>query len=334
MRYLIRVLKDCRLKEFKEAVQQVRERSGRGRLLVTADMVFSALRYGAGYRDYVTLGFDRMKRKNRRTYLTRIENRRLIQLVNDRKYRAVFEDKAKFCACFSDMLGRDYLLMEDAAEEEIAAFLQQHPVVFAKAREGGRDMERLVVQEFENLHSLVHYVMNPLKRFTVLEEAVQQHPALNALYPESVNCLRLLTVLDEQGEPHCLYGVLKMGNAGRWTDSRCKDRLVCLVDLKTGRLKEAAYTENMERLTEHPYTGKRLQDYQLPFVQEAVALAMRAAKVIPQVRYMGWNIALTQKGPVLMEGVCYPEYLYGQLPEYTPDQVGLLPSIQKYVKGM
>lgn len=334
LRYFIRVIHECRMQQFWQAVQKVCEETGRAKLRVAGDMFRCALRYGAGYHDYVVYGFAHMKRQERKTYLTRIQNGKLISLVNDTKYVMVFEDKARFSRCFSEYLQRDFLLMENAAEEEIEAFLQKHEVVFAKSREDGRYMERLVVSEFETPHKLTHYVMNPIKNFTVLEEEVRQHEAVSRLYPGSVNCLRVVTLIDDAGEPQCLYAVLKTGNAGRWTDSRREDSLVCPVNLETGRLMGKAYTPAMKNYELHPYTGTKLKDYQLPFISEAVQMVKEVSLIVPQMRYMGWNVALTEKGPVLMEGVPYPEYDYGQLPEFTAERGGLLSVIRKYVKEM
>ena len=195
-------------------------------------------------------------------------------------------------------------------------------------------MERLVISEFETVHKLVHYVMNPIKNFTVLEAQVQQHEVIARLYPCGVNCLRIVTLIDDSAVPHCLYAVLKMGNSGRWTDSRREDSMVCPIDLETGCLKGKAYTPDMQSHEQHPYTGVKFKDYALPYISEAIALAKEVSLVVPQMRYMGWNIALTQTGPVLMEGVPYPEYDYGQLPEFTEKHIGLLSQIQKYVKEM
>lgn len=331
MRYLMRVIRRCQLKQFRQAVRLVHRRTGRSRLGVTLDMLFCALRYGAGYNDYVMFGFDQKEHKICKTYLTRFQNRKLINLVNDPEHTGVFENRVKFYMQFSALLGRDFLLVEEASEEELAAFLEKHPVVFAKSKEDGRCLERLVVAEFASVHQLVHYVMNPVKRFTVLEEEVVQHPAVRALHPCSVNCLRVVTLLADDGTCHTLYAVLKMGNEGRCTDGRQGNGLVCPVDLSTGRMAKTAYMPGMKGCTEHPYTGVRFEGYVLPFVREAAELAKKAALMVPRVRYVGWNIALSEEGPVLMEGVSYPEYRYGQLPE---EPTGNLPLIQKYVKGM
>ena len=49
------------------------------------------------------------------------------------------------------------------------------------------------------------------------------------------------------------------------------------------------------------------------------------------VRYIGWDVCITPDGPVLIEGNDYPGYDFWQLPEHTPDKIGLLPYYKKMV---
>ena len=54
-------------------------------------------------------------------------------------------------------------------------------------------------------------------------------------------------------------------------------------------------------------------------------MVCEAALEIPQIGYMGWDIAFTPNGPVLVEGNEYPGNGLLQLPEHTPDKIGIMP---------
>ena len=58
----------------------------------------------------------------------------------------------------------------------------------------------------------------------------------------------------------------------------------------------------IEHFEEHPETGARILGLQLPYLDEVLDLAREAASILPQARCMGWDVALTPSGPVLMEG--------------------------------
>ena len=60
--------------------------------------------------------------------------------------------------------------------------------------------------------------------------------------------------------------------------------------------------------TAHPLTNKTFSEVKIPKVQEAFDMCKKAALILPEVRYIGWDIAFTKEGPVMVEGNEYPGY--------------------------
>lgn len=60
--------------------------------------------------------------------------------------------------------------------------------------------------------------------------------------------------------------------------------------------------ENGMSYSVHPDTGYPLLGFQIPRFEEAVALAKELAFVCPKVRYVGWDLALTPNGWIMIEG--------------------------------
>ena len=58
----------------------------------------------------------------------------------------------------------------------------------------------------------------------------------------------------------------------------------------------------------HPMTGKKFSEVKIAGVREALDMVVEAAEKIPQVRYIGWDIAFSKNGPVMVEGNEYPGY--------------------------
>ena len=52
----------------------------------------------------------------------------------------------------------------------------------------------------------------------------------------------------------------------------------------------------------HPISGKILLGFQIPFWYESLELAKKAALLYPQNRSVGWDIAIKNNGPILIEG--------------------------------
>ena len=56
------------------------------------------------------------------------------------------------------------------------------------------------------------------------------------------------------------------------------------------------------RTDRHPDTGVVFSEFTVPHYQEAVEMAFRAHRLFYRVRSIGWDIAITEEGPVFIEG--------------------------------
>ena len=55
----------------------------------------------------------------------------------------------------------------------------------------------------------------------------------------------------------------------------------------------------------------------------------KAARVTPEMGYVGWDVAIDQDGPILIEGNAYPGHDIYQMPGMVPDKVGMLPTFRE-----
>ena len=58
----------------------------------------------------------------------------------------------------------------------------------------------------------------------------------------------------------------------------------------------------------HPDTCTPFINFRVPYFDEAIALCKKAAKIRPDMRYVGWDVGITPTGPVLVEGNNLPAY--------------------------
>ena len=324
--YVFRMLSGSRFDKLFTVIRRVRERNGKNSVSIFFDILNCAIRYGAGYNDYLIFGFYDMTPSQRKTYVTRVSNKKIISLCNDPEYDYIFDNKNVFDARFEKYLGRRYLDLAKTDFTEFEEFLQGQQVIFAKPNEGesGKGIERLKTADFADARALYDYVMRPEKNFGTVEHALQQHEAFNKLYPLAINSLRIVTIV-ANGKAYCAYVTAKMGNEGKFVDNMENSGLCCPVDIETGKIMGVAHTSKLIVYEKHPYTGVTLKGYQLPYIKEAVELCKQAALEVPQIKYVGWDVCVTPTGPAIIEGNNYPGYDFWQLPEHTPDKIGLLP---------
>jgi hypothetical protein len=334
LKYVLHVLSGVRFRKVGECVARSHEISGKPGALILIDMAWCAARYGAGYYDYMMYGFFDRTAKERDTYLTRMRNKKLISYLNDDTYSHLIDNKNDFNTLFSKYLRRRVLDGRTCTPEEFEAFMADKDACFAKPDEGnsGKGVEKLKKADFANLSEMYDYIKS--KGNCAIEECVVQHPEMSRLYPCAVNCMRIVTDLVD-GQTHIAYVVLKSGNGGAVCDNSGQGGLICAVDKKTGVVTSIATDDLIAHHYEkHPYTGVEFKGFQIPLFQEAVAMCKEAAHVVPQIRHVGWDVAITPDGPVFIEGNNYPGTDLCQLYWNTPERQGLMPFYRKLLPGL
>ena len=325
LKYIIHILSGVRFNKIKECLDRSHEISGKNRFWMVFDMGWCALRYGAGYYDYMMYGFFDRTARERDTYLTRLRNKKLISYLNEDEYNHCTNNKNDFNILFKEYLHRDVLDGRNATFEEFEIFMSDKDACFAKPEEGssGHGVEKLYKKDFESLKAMFNYIQS--KGNCAIEQCVEQHTTMSRLYPHSVNCMRIVTDLAGD-EVHIAYVVLKTGNNGSVCDNSGQGGLICAVDKEKGIVTGIASDDCIAHYyVKHPYTGVTFDGFQIPLFKEAIAMCKEAAHVVPQIRHIGWDVAITLTGPVLIEGNSFPGTDLCQLYWNTPGRKGLMP---------
>jgi len=335
MKYLIKVISGARFKKMNKVMTDVKQKTGKSKIFIFFDMINCMIRYGAGYYDYNIFAFYNMNHKQRKTYITRFKNKKLIMYCNDQSYSHIFNNKNEFNKVYKKYLNREYLDLEKVTYKKFEKFMDNKDIIFAKPNvgESGKGIEKLYKKDYKDLKEMYKYVTNKEKNFGILEELIVQHEVLNKLYPLAINSLRIVSIVVD-GTPHIVYVVSKSGNEGKFVDNMENSGLCCPVDTETGKISNVAHTSKLITYDTHPYTKVKLIGYQLPYIKEAMELVKKAALEIPEVKYVGWDVFIGPNGPGIIEGNDYPGYDFWQLPEHTPDKIGLVPYYEELIKDL
>lgn len=333
IKYIARVVRGMKFDTLNKMADVVKQKCGQSKARTICSMVWCGLRYGAGYYDYVMFGFYNMNGRQRDTYLTRVRNKKVFEVMNDYSYGEEFDDKLRFNQRFADFLHRETLNGATATEESLAAFLKGQTCFFAKPNHGdcGRGVERVNVADFPDTAAILRYVQE--KNLPVLEHAIQQHPDMARLHPASVNSVRIVTDLVKDNV-YIAYVMVKIGRGESCCDNTGRGGMLCRVDGATGKILSVATDDYFNIFEDHPDTGVYFEGYQLPMIPEAMELAKKAALVIPQMRHVGWDIAITPEGPVIIEGNEYAGTDLCQLAPHYPEKQGLWPYYKKIIQEL
>ena len=73
------------------------------------------------------------------------------------------------------------------------------------------------------------------------------------------------------------------------------------INIKNGKLDKYGYFYNKPRNTSHPVTGLVYENYQIPYWKETIELIKNLHPIIFGFATIGWDIVITETGPVIVE---------------------------------
>lgn len=329
IKYLLRRLFRINLKGMPERINEAHKRSGKNRLFIFFDMINCAIRYQAGYIEYVIYGMYDMNAKQRETVLTAGKNNRYVAALNKKSDWDFFENKIKFLNTFRAETARDFLDLTCATLDEFKAFIAKHPTFMAKPFDGicGKGIEKIDSLE-QNADDLYQSLKSSGQ--TLLEEVIIQHPELNKLNPSAINTIRIVTIVKDN-LPHVVFAGLRCGRAGFVVDNFVAGGMTVPIDIETGVINNVAVDKVGNVFDIHPDTKTPFHGFKLPDWDAVIALAKTAALRVETVKYVGWDIASTPTGPILVEGNHFPGQVLYQLKAQTPDKIGMLPAYEAVI---
>jgi hypothetical protein len=144
----------------------------------------------------------------------------------------------------------------------------------------------------------------------VVQERVRNHPDLASLVPaKALHTMRLVTLMPRSGGPiRVTQWGIRFGVGGSVTDNfgdGTAGNGFAEIDPATGRLgpfrrarpDRSGYVDSPCL----PGTGTRIEGMEVPMWTGALELAVRAAPHFLPSRSIGWDIAITDRGPLIVE---------------------------------
>ena len=317
-------------KKMRATAAKVAKEAHRSTPAIFCDMVWCGFRYRAGYMDYDLFHFWDLNAAQRASVLTRGRTDQYVAALNRREDWVIFDRKPQFLERFAPFVQRKWLDLTDAGAEDLERFGRELGAFIIKPIDDshGNGVDKIVSAEVTDWAALYERLRENGQ--LLCEEVIPQHEALNAVWPGSINTVRIDTILKD-GKVHPVAACLRVGNGERPIDNFCSGGMVAPVDRKTGRVTGPA-VDNQNRLyAYHPGTGTKFEGVQIPMWQAIMDLLRDAAPIVPTVRFVGWDIAVTPTGPVLVEGNPYPAHVLYGLPGQAVDKLGVLPNFDAVV---
>ena len=343
--YIIKRLRSLDWKKMNEKISSIHGRTGISKAKILIDMQRCAVKYGAGYMDYDLFEMYNLTPAQRDTYLTRGRNNYLVTKYCDKDFLHYFKNKDEFNEKFENYIKRDWIPVNKEDKNAVIDFMKKHQKFMAKPVNGscGHGIRKIDVQNYNSLDDIYEEITRDNMNFE-LEEIIQQHSDMNKIYPDSINSIRVVTIVTtkdgnsildipkEKREnieivPHIVSTYLRIGN-GKYVDNFNSGGMVTPVNEESGIVEQVAVDKQKNVYETHPLTGTKIKGFQVPYWNEVLELCKKASKEIPEMGYTGWDVAITPNGPLFIEGNEFPGHDIYQLPEHTPNKIGMMPKFK------
>lgn len=290
-----------------QCADRVHDLTGENRYILAWDIFWCNIIYGTFDEDYIRFRFYRKNRRERKRWLTGCLNYYwLMDRLYDERAIRTFDDKTEFDAAFQTFMHHEVLVCAEASEEEVRAFITRHGEVIVKPATGalGIGVYKLKSSDAEGINALLQHIS--AGESLIIEEVIRQHADMARLNPTSVNTIRVITMLDRDGQPHILNTVAMLGADEGCVSNTHSGGCLCHIDTKTGVIDHLGTNVEGAEMLRHPVTGVVLPGYQIPNWEGLTDYVSQLARVVPSARYIGWDIVILPEGYDVIEGNIHP----------------------------
>lgn len=271
---------------------------------VLFDFVISRYCYKFTVNDYFVIGNGyTLSRYEKKRFFTTIKAMKLWHKVNDSRYIHLLKNKVEALDFFSDFVSRGWLYAPKSSFSEFMDFVNKTPIFIAKPVDKfeGEGIEKhstsgVSEEDLKSLYS--HLVSNGM----LLEECLNAHDDIY-LGTNSLNTFRLYTMMDRKGDVHVLKAKYRAGTGDAITDT-ADGCIAYPISIEYGVIEGPGINEvlNSKSYFYHPGCDKLVVGMKIPMWDRVLEVVTEAAKKIPQIRYIGWDLAITNDGVEIIEG--------------------------------
>lgn len=172
-----------------------------------------------------------------------------------------------------------------------------------------QDMRLVPLDEFVG-QLCTHYATGYL-----FQKMVSPHADIRALCGDRLATVRIVTLANDAG-PKVFRACWKIPAGANMADNYWRTgNLLAQLDLASGQVLRALSGSGLDLVEVecHPDTGAALAGFQIPHWQHTLDTVIEAARLMQHVPLIGWDVAVLEDGPVIVEMNERPDFMLPQL---------------------
>jgi hypothetical protein len=165
-----------------------------------------------------------------------------------------------------------------------------------------------------SVDTLVDAIDTNFKNGYIFQPQLHGHSDLVSTVGTGLSTARVVTIATDDG-PRLFSAAWKIIGGGNVADNYWRPgNILAALDLASGRVLKAVtgHGFEMKDIDRHPSTRAVLQDLTLPRYQDVIETAIEGHRTLRNIGIIGWDIGVTDDGPVIVETNIMPDLMLVQ----------------------
>lgn len=301
-------------KLLKKSVSCASKKSRKTKFTLIADMIYSSLKYGASFVDFFNFGFYMKSKIQRKEYATMGDMYMFHKKLNDKSKTHLLDNKELFAKHYASFCNTPVVLDKNSSDlyDFIKSCVGEKLVFKDPLGTAGKAVSiadvtidnqgTLLIEGRQHIEFLNDFFGE--NNIVYVEKYLNQNKLINEISPSALNTIRVITIIDNKEEVHVIGSVFRI-SVDCDVDNYSRGNIAAEIDIKTGKVITGGIQKNSscgEYFDFHPITHKPIKNFQIPMWDLIIETVTKAALILPQIRTVGWDVAVLEDSVILIEG--------------------------------
>lgn len=303
--YFVYYIKETDWKKFIGFLEYVSEGSAKRKVTIFFDALTATFKYDVSLLDYFYFKFYEKDSVERNKWAGTGFMYEYQLRMNPKNTRDILENKIAFLGAYGAFVKHPHASISDVDSNSTKAkevlFNDSKKIVFKDSR--GQCGLGIAIKNSDEVSKDTLSVYMKENKFDMIESFVVQHDDLMALSPSGLNTIRIFTQLDANDKVVILGCRLRI-TINSQVDNLASGNIAAPIDVKTGIVIGMGVFSDIRKndCSEHPVTKVQIVGFQVPFWEDTLEMIHKSALLDTRNRSIGWDVAITNNGPELIEG--------------------------------
>lgn len=309
------------LKSLNKTIKEITKRSNKLYIVILLDIYICYLKYSITYDEYKIFEFENVDKNKRDTYIGKNRKEYINKHLNKKHALNILNNKTKFNIKFDKYLNREIINIKDISYKEYEDYVKDKKEITCRCETP--DERRTMKFNLKDYRSpaFILDIINKNKLY-YMESTHKPNKLLEKINKNNLTTISIVTI-HRKSTIDILYAEINMYLKDKTLSSK--------IDLKTKKTIYDFIDEKYNVYKVHPETNEKLNDIELPLIDEMINIAKTCAISVDEISEIEWNFTLSNTKAYLVSASIWNDYIKAQIPNYLKNSISFMPYYRKVI---